>query len=327
LFNRQVRVFPPPGLDAGANFFARELPASDQAPGRLYVGVCAPGRRLKAALIRVYVATLAAGQTLYEKYGEIADPFMTAVGYFSSLRELGGMRRLVDDDVRSRLTQVDARGLKRRNLRLPQAVEELTSRKSAVEIPEVLERMKTKFPPPGQQPTKTPIDVLLATNMLSVGVDVGRLGVMIVAGQPKSTSEYIQATSRVGRATPGIVMTVSNWARPRDLSHFESFCHYHATFYRQVEALSVTPYSVGAMDKMLLTTTQILALSRCNPRMRWCRPFLLNCLFELRKLEQVAQRFKISCGRHSSNGSMIGETGLCACEEAQGWGTKTGVMV
>jgi hypothetical protein len=251
LFNRQVRVFPPPGLDAGANFFARELPVSEQAPGRLYVGVCAPGRRLKAALIRVYVATLAAGQTLYEKYGDIADPFMTAVGYFSSLRELGGMRRLVDDDVRSRLTQVDARGLKRRNLRLPQAVEELTSRKSAVEIPEVLERMKSKFPPPGKQAAKTPIDVLLATNMLSVGVDVGRLGVMIVAGQPKSTSEYIQATSRVGRATPGIVMTVSNWARPRDLSHFESFCHYHATFYRQVEALSVTPYSIGAMDRAL----------------------------------------------------------------------------
>jgi len=251
LFNRKVRVFPPPGLEAGSNFFSRELPVSDAAPGRLYVGVCAPGRKLKGALIRVYVAVLAAGQTMYEKYGESIDPFMTAVGYFSSLRELGGMRRLVDDDVRSRLTQVDARGLRRRNLRLPQAVEELTSRKSATEIPEVLERMKCKFPPPGQAAAKPPIDVLLATNMLSVGVDVGRLGLMIVAGQPKSTSEYIQATSRVGRASPGLVITVANWARPRDLSHFESFYHYHATFYRQVEALSVTPYSTGAMDRAL----------------------------------------------------------------------------
>lgn len=251
LFNRQVQVFPPPGLEAGANFFSRELPVSEAAPGRLYIGVCAPGRKLKGALIRVYVAVLAAGQTLYEKYGEAADPFLTAVGYFSSLRELGGMRRLVDDDVRSRLTQVDARGLKKRTLRLPHAVEELTSRKSATEIPEVLERMKCKFPPPGQKPVKPPIDVLLATNMLSVGVDVGRLGLMVVAGQPKSTSEYIQATSRVGRASPGLVITVANWARPRDLSHFEGFCHYHATFYRQVEALSVTPYSTGAMDRAL----------------------------------------------------------------------------
>jgi hypothetical protein len=251
LFDRQVRIFPPPGLEAGANFFSRELAPNDDAPGRLYLGVCAMGKKLKGALIRVYVAALAAGQTMYEKYGEDVDSFMTAVGYFSSLRELGGMRRLVDDDVRSRLTQVDSRGLKRRSLRLPQAVEELTSRKSATEIPEVLERMKCKFPPFGQRSEKPPIDVLLATNMLSVGVDVGRLGLMVVAGQPKSTSEYIQATSRVGRASPGLVITVGNWARPRDLSHFEGFCHYHATFYRQVEALSVTPYSVGAIDRAL----------------------------------------------------------------------------
>jgi hypothetical protein len=264
LFSRQVRVFPPPGLEAGANFFSRELAVSDSAPGRLYVGVCSPGRKLKGALIRVYVVALAAGQTLYEKYGEAADPFLTVVGYFSSLRELGGMRRLVDDDVRSRLTQVDARGLKKRNLRLPHAVEELTSRKSATEIPEVLERMKCTFPPPGQKADRPPIDVLLATNMLSVGVDVGRLGLMVVAGQPKATSEYIQATSRVGRSGPGLVITVANWARPRDLSHFESFCHYHATFYRQVEALSVTPYSTGAMDRAL-TGVLVSAIRQAGP--------------------------------------------------------------
>ena len=251
LFNRQVRVFPPPGLEAGSNFFSRELPPGDEAPGRLYLGVCAPGRKLKSALIRVYVAALAAGQTLYERHGSAVDSFLTAVGYFTSLRELGGMRRLVDDDVRSRLTQVQRRGLRPRNLRLPRAVEELTSRKTATEIPEVLERMKLTFPEPGAKAASQPIDVLLATNMLSVGVDVSRLGLMIVAGQPKSTSEYIQATSRVGRASAGMVITVANWARPRDLSHFEGFAHYHATFYRQVEALSVTPYSPGAIDRAL----------------------------------------------------------------------------
>jgi hypothetical protein len=253
LFMRDVRVFPPPGLEAGHNFFSREVEVCEKAPGRLYVGICAPGRRLKAALIRVYVAVLAAGQTLYETYGNAADSLLTAVGYFTSLRELGGMRRLVDDDVRSRLTQIAARGLRPRRLMLPDAVEELTSRVSAVDIPKLLDKMYRRFPPFGQNapPGQRPVDVLLATNMLSVGIDVGRLGLMVVAGQPKSTSEYIQATSRVGRDSAGIVFTVYNWARPRDLSHFESFRNYHATFYRHVEALSVTPYSAGALERAL----------------------------------------------------------------------------
>jgi len=98
--------------------------------------------------------------------------------------------------------------------------------------------------------------VLLATNMIAVGVDVPRLGAMVVGGQPKSTAEYIQATSRIGRANPGLVLTVLNWARPRDLSHYETFEHYHATFYRQVEALSVTPFAARALDRGL---TAVLA--------------------------------------------------------------------
>jgi len=262
LFQRKVAVFPPQGLDADNSFFA--VSRGEKEPGRLYLGICAPGRRLKAALIRVYLAYLAAGQALFEKYGRAADPWMTLVGYFNSMRELGGMRRLVDDDVRARLGKMTGRGLPRRSLGMND-VEELTSRKSSGDIPRILDRLETPFEPaPAPQAAQWPISVLLATNMVSVGVDVKRLGLMVVAGQPKGTAEYIQATSRVGRRCPGLVCTVYNWARPRDLSHYETFEHYHATFYAHVEPLSVTPFAARALDRGL--SALLVALVRLRSR-------------------------------------------------------------
>jgi len=260
LYLRQVAVFPPAGLDVEDNFFARRRSSGEQSPGRRYIGICAPGTRLRAVLIRVYVAYMSAAQTLYVKYGAAADPWMTLVGYFNALRELGGMRRVVDDSVSSRLRKMDERGLAPRRIE-QWTVEELTSRKGATDIPRILDRLEAGFDPAaqaqrkasGQKPdfAKAPYDVVLATNMISVGVDVGRLGLMVVASQPKATAGYIQATSRVGRSFPGLVVTVYNWARPRDLSHYERFEHYHATFYQQVEALSVTPFSPRALDRGL----------------------------------------------------------------------------
>jgi hypothetical protein len=263
LFLREVKIFPPPGLDVSDNFFSRRVPSSEKTPGRLYLGVCAPGTRLKAVLIRVYAAYMSAAKVLYEKYGRTADPWMTLVGYFNSLRELGGMRRVVDDTLRSVLHNMRARGLANRYIR-PFSIEELTSRKGGTDIPKILDRLEAVFDPENEKNlranneagqrrdfSRIPLDVVLATNMISVGVDVGRLGLMVVAGQPKATAEYIQATSRVGRAFPGIVCTVYNWTRPRDLSHYERFEHYHATFYQHVEAMSVTPFSPRSLDRGL----------------------------------------------------------------------------
>ena len=160
------------------------------------------------------------------------------------------MRRLVDDEVASRLRRADRRGLA---VRKYLEVRELTSRIGSTDIPEILDQLAVKHDPGREKGSARPIDVVLATNMISVGVDVPRLGLMIVVGQPKATAEYIQATSRVGRelAGPGLVFTIYNWARPRDLSHYEAFEHYHATFYRHVEALSVTPFAPRALDRAL----------------------------------------------------------------------------
>ncbi len=262
LFLRKVEVFPPPGVSVDDNFFSIRREPSEATPGRLYIGICAPGKRLKAVLIRAYVAFLGAAQLVYKDqgYGKAVDPWMTLVGYFNSIRELAGMRRLVDDDVKTRLRGIQEWGLGNRNLRQP---EELTSRKTSDDIPKILDRMEIGFDleedkkreearkekKPYDKPY--PYDVLLATNMVSVGVDVKRLGLMVVAGQPKATAEYIQATSRVGRHHPGLVATVYNWARPRDLSHYERFEHYHATFYGHVESLSVTPFAARALDRAL----------------------------------------------------------------------------
>ena len=253
LFNRRVEVFPPPGVDSRDNFFSCERPVDADCPGRVYMGICAIGRRMPPSTVRLYATALGAAQKLFNEQGDDADPWMTAVGYFNSIRELAGTRRLVEDEVRSRLADKKPRGLAPRTLG---PAEELTSRQSSRNIPLILERLGNSFS--ANQPResdwrKRPYDVVLATNMISVGVDIERLGLMIMLGQPRTTSEYIQASSRVGRSAraPGLVLTLYNWARPRDLSHFEDFYAYHAAFQRHVEALSVTPFASRALDRGL----------------------------------------------------------------------------
>ena len=207
-------------------------------------------------MIRVYTALLTASQSLFNSFGKLADPYMTLVGYFNSLRELGGTRRLAEDDVQTRSYRValDSKiyrpGLAQRKVR---NVDELTSRVGSKDIPNKLSRLEKTFSIEARDADKyqEALDVVLATNMLSVGVDVPRLGLMAVNGQPKNTAEYIQATSRVGRRYPGLVVTMFAWARPRDYSHYEAFEHYHKTFYKFVEAQSVTPFASRALDRGL----------------------------------------------------------------------------
>ncbi|GAA0406512.1 DISARM system helicase DrmA [Micromonospora gifhornensis] len=301
VFGRDLAVFPPPVIDITDTFFSRQVPVTVDNPGRRYLGVCAHGVRLKSAEIRLAEILLLAGQTLFDRYGAPADPYQTLVGYFSATRELAGMRRLLDDDVTTRVrTHGRRKGLSDRLFGGKMLnIQELTSRVSSGDISEVLKRLEVGFDPeldtsvryraimdnfrearakatsnarPQHHPlaerfrqrgdSQLPVDVVLATSMLQVGVDVSRFGLMVVTGQPKNTAEYIQASSRVGRDArrPGLVVTLYNWTRPRDLAHYEDFEYYHATFYRQVEALSVTPYTRRSLDRG--TTATLVAAVR-----------------------------------------------------------------
>ncbi len=256
LFGRTAppAIFPPPGIDDGETFFAT---VDRQSPGRLYIGLAAPGRPMKALLLRTYVILLTAAQRLWQERGgdSTADAYMTLVGYFNSLRELGGMRRLVEDEVVSRCRRQTGRHPEGadprcwwRDRRLAAEPVELTSREATGRIAEAKARLDRGHA------ERDHVDVLLASNMISVGVDISRLGLMVVAGQPKTTAEYIQASSRVGRQPedrPGLVVTCFNVYRPRDRSHYEHFTAYHESFYRNVEASSLTPFSGPALERGL----------------------------------------------------------------------------
>jgi len=260
LFGRQiVAIFPPPGPNRRDSFFAETL-SPERSPARLYVGVAAQGRSLKVVLLRSALSLLSAAQTAYARAGgrglqaNPADPYMTMLGYFGSLRELGGSRRIVEDEVYNRLKDY---GQRRQRLdpadglfadrSINSDVLELTSRVPTGRVAEAKRSLAQPFT------VNKSVDVALATNMISVGLDILRLGLMVVLGQPKTSAEYIQATSRVGRdpERPGLVVTLLNIHKPRDRSHYERFEGYHASFYRSVEATSVTPFSPRALDRAL----------------------------------------------------------------------------
>ena len=250
LFDRDVLQFPPAGFEARDSFFAVR---DEKGPDRVYLGLSSAGRSPKFALQAATAALLqAAGQR--RDAGALAgslDPFWTAVLYFNSLRELGGAHVLVQDDIPRHMSFLARRmGCQPRDLEA-EAIE-LSSRVPSRALPEYLKQLAEPLDGVDGDPFgPVPTDVVLASNMISVGVDVSRLGLMLVNGQPKSTAEYIQASSRIGRGLPGLVVTLYNFGRPRDVSHFEHFRFYHGALYRNVEATSVTPWAPRARDKAL----------------------------------------------------------------------------
>ena len=264
-------LFPPQGIEWGSSFFAKER---TDLPGRCYVGVfttALPSQQ--TAMVRVLSSLLQAPLLTGAKPSAV-DPYWTLMAYFNSIRELGSAATLVSADIREYMKVLHRRmGLtsewphpgdddRRRWIRRPTL--ELTSRVPSAEISSTLQGLFDQFT--GEQGSA--VDICLATNMIQVGLDVPRLGIMTVAGQPKTTSEYIQATSRVGREKPGLVVVLLNPSKPRDRSHYEHFRAYHERIYSWVEPTSVTPFSLPVRDRALHALMIALARFWGDERLR-----------------------------------------------------------
>lgn len=245
LYGRAVQLFPPAGLDARHSYFAEP---DTSRPGRRYVGVMAQGHTAGRAAVTTAAAML---QGAWELPEEHRDAYWTLVAYHHSLRELGRTVTAAADDIPAQLAGLDS-GHGTRTLP-DNAVQELTSNLPRAEQPVLLDRLEKPYT------ASDAVSFLPCTNMLSVGVDVKRLALMLMQGQPKTTAEYIQATSRVGRhAVPGLVVTFFNATRPRDRSHYETFDAYHRSLYRHVEPTSVTPWSAPSRRRALHAALVIL---------------------------------------------------------------------
>ncbi len=246
LFNRDLFQFPPSGLSTDDNFFSisrepHQLEA--KRPGRLYLGVSAPGRGAQTPIVRIWSAILQEMSVVRSQTGPAdpeSDQFWTLVGYFNAKRELGGAVGLLKADIPEQIGVIANRNHQQK--RYPLQYVELSGR-SASYIPGKLDRL-TEFP-------ENKVDVAFATSMFGTGVDVDRLGLMMVHGQPKTTANYIQATGRVGRQKGGLVITFLRATRPRDLDHYEFFVGYHRALHRHVEPITIYPFSPGARERAL----------------------------------------------------------------------------
>jgi len=244
---RETRLFPSPGLTMGDSFFGRHAADSTGAlrHGRMYIGLHASGfGSVLTTQVRAFSSALYRAAMLP---ADRRDPWWTLLAFYNSIRELGGARTLFDSDIKSRLKYLfnreGATPDQRRNLRV---VEELTSRLSQSEIVEMMDKLAVVYDQPGV------MDASLASNIIEVGVDIDRLSLMGIVGQPKTTSTYIQVSGRVGRRwqdRPGLILTIYNPGKSRDRSHFEQFHSYHRRLYERVEPTSTTPFAISALRR------------------------------------------------------------------------------
>ena len=267
LFARErTRLFPPPGIDASDSFFARyaTYPDGSLREGRLYVGVHASNHRSMIATQVATMSALAQAPVLLDE--EQRDPWWTNLVFFNNLRELGSSLSLIATNVPSQLKTFGNRhGIDYRDLRRLYDIRELTSRLRNDQVPSEIARLESEY---DSQEKRSAVDMCLASNIIEVGIDIDRLSLMLVVGQPKSSAQYIQVSGRVGRRwqeRPGLVVTLLNPRRPRDRSHYERFREFHESLYAAVEPASVTPFAPSAVDRGMPSVVTAAIRMRVGP--------------------------------------------------------------
>jgi len=256
LYSRQVQIFPQNATNADDTFFSKTL----QESKRRYVGILPTGKTQTMATLRLNAALLFARLELWKNSADKteADQFWTILSYFKSLKHIGRFSNKIVAELIPEIKQLQVRYLMNtypylnNYYKLPYRNLELTSRIASEKIKKNLDKLDIAFD--GSLEKYKSFDIVLATNMISVGLDVGRLNIMLMNGMPPNTAEYIQASSRVARKNEGVVFTLFDPNNTRDLSYFEDFVPFHKTFYKQVEPISVTPFAENALDKLLFTS-------------------------------------------------------------------------
>lgn len=273
LYGNEVVVFPPPGLDCDDSYFARTVPTSVR-PGRLYVGYFAPMLDRQHCMAPLAAALLVAPEAVFDQQMTDRDDWLeawwTQIVYHGSIKGVGNSHNAFTIDVREWCGRLVAEAEQLQKIeggeqaatpinRLTHRLAQLTSIASAEENAQIFARLEH------DRTANDALDAVLATNMVSVGLDVGRLALMVINGQPLTTAEYIQASSRVGRSqVPGIVCTNYYRDQARSLSHYENFRPYHESFYRFVEPTSVTPFTYQARMRALHAALVIVVRHSCN---------------------------------------------------------------
>jgi len=258
LFAREGQLFPPAGLWREDAFFAVTRTLKQQ-PGRLFVGICAPGWSRKAALVRVYALLLQiVGEQMECSGPGTGDAYTTLLGYCTSLSALRETLAVVDDEIVKRVRLLaERRGRKARTIQ--PGDREFSSQLSLQKMAEILGYLEQ---PGGDQRA---LDLLLVTKMISAGIDISRLGLMVLSGWPGTNTEYLQVTGQIGRqpGVPGLAVTVFTGPRRRDLLYYECFRSYHQALPWHVETPGLAPFAPGARDCALHAV--LIAIARLLP--------------------------------------------------------------